>query len=572
MNALRRRWQALPLLPRFLVAGVVALLAAGGLLEALAPAGLSPGAVLALGGGALLALGAWQLRGLVRSLEALAREADTLRRDDAPPEAHFGLPEGPAELRRLGQALRRTVDAFRQRQQQLLARNLALGAQLETRTHELSTLQDLSVGLASHAELPELVDDTLGALEQTLAFSSASVWAREGLAPRAPVVLLGWRASEAAAPLAGDDPTGMRLPRSHLQRYEQIERDGRPVVENRARQSLLSWLWSFVTDDSRSAALYRATRAWMAVPLKFRDEVLGVLRVDHQEDDYFSPERERLLTAVGSQAALAMRYTQLHAQERELAVMAERNRLARDLHDAVSQTLFAANLVAAGLLRRLERAAPDSAEAALQREVASLERLNRGALAEMRLLMFELRPDAMERAALADLLQHGIEAARCRGELNLQAHLDRHDGLPAAVRLQVYRIAQEALTNLLRHSQAREAVVEWRVKAPGVATLRVADDGVGFDPGALPPGHFGVEGMRSRAAEIGARLTLVSAPGEGSELRLELGAEPVPAAVDTAADTAADDGLPMPAAPPEAGRPSGPPDLSGLPPWAGAPG
>ena len=354
---------------------------------------------------------------------------------------------------------------------------LALGAQLETRTHELSTLQDLSVGLATHSELPELVDDTLGALEQTLAFSSASVWARDGLEPRAPVVLMGWRASELAAPAAGDDLGGMRLSRANLQRYEQIERDGQPVIENRVRQSLLSWLWAFVTDDSRSAGLYRATRAWMAVPLKFRDDVLGVLRVDHHEDDYFSAERARLLTAVGSQAALAMRYSQLHAQEREMAVVAERNRLARELHDAVSQTLFAANMVASTVLRRLEAAAPDSAAAALRHELQTLERLNRGALAEMRLLMFELRPDAMEHAALADLLQHGIEAARCRGELNVQARLDRHDGLPPATRIQVYRIAQEALSNLVRHSRASEALVEWRVHASGVATLRIADDG-----------------------------------------------------------------------------------------------
>lgn len=551
MNALRRRWREQRLVARFLLAAPLAGALGAGLVWRLL-AGEAPGpaawpwadlwALLAASGLAVALVAWWQLRALALALDRLAREADLLRRDDVAPEAHFSELDGPDELRRLSHGLRRVVDAARHRQQQLAARNLALGAQLETRTHELSTLQDLSVGLATHSELPELVDDTLGALEQTLAFSSASVWARDGLEPRAPVVLMGWRASELAAPAAGDDLGGMRLSRANLQRYEQIERDGQPVIENRVRQSLLSWLWAFVTDDSRSAGLYRATRAWMAVPLKFRDDVLGVLRVDHHEDDYFSAERARLLTAVGSQAALAMRYSQLHAQEREMAVVAERNRLARELHDAVSQTLFAANMVASTVLRRLEAAAPDSAAAALRHELQTLERLNRGALAEMRLLMFELRPDAMEHAALADLLQHGIEAARCRGELNVQARLDRHDGLPPATRIQVYRIAQEALSNLVRHSRASEALVEWRVHASGVATLRIADDGGGFDPAQVPAGHFGLESMRSRALEIGARLSVTSGVAEGTEVRLEVGA-PVAAAgmPDSAPASAVDD-------------------------------
>ncbi|MDE2397197.1 MAG: sensor histidine kinase, partial [Burkholderiales bacterium] len=302
--------------------------------------------------------------------------------------------------------------------------------------------------------------------------------------------------------------------------YEQIEREREALIENRARQSLFSWLWSKVTDDAPSSELYRASRSWMAVPLRYREDVLGVMRVDHQEPDYFDPERARLLNAVSSQTALAMRHARLQAQQREVAVIAERNRIARDLHDAVSQTLFAANVLAGTLARSFQREpAPEAASVAAQAQ--ALERLNRGALAEMRLLMFELRPDALHTTPLAELLQHAIEALACRGDIAIESALAPQDALAPEVRVQLYRIAQEALSNVARHSGALHCRVEWTPTGKRSALLRIADDGTGFNPEAARPGHFGVENMRGRALEIGAKLTLTSAPGEGTELRVE---------------------------------------------------
>ena len=403
-----------------------------------------------------------------------------------------------------------------------MARNAALGLQLENRTHELCTLEDLSVGLAEKSELHELIDEALGALEQTIEYSSASVWARDAEHADGSVVLLGYRATETGEATAQARPmAGMRLSRANLQRYEQIERDREPIIENRARQSFLSWLWSKVTDDSASSALYRATRSWMALPLKFREDVLGVLRIDHHEQDYFDAERTRLLTAVGSQAALAMRHARLLAREREFAVLAERNRIARDLHDAVSQTLFAANVIA-GTLAKIASREQGAGAKALQAKAATLEKLNRGALAEMRLLMFELRPDALESARLADLLQHSIEALECRAGLAVERQLARDDELPAPTRVQLYRIAQEALSNVARHSGASKVNVDWMVDSARRATLRIADNGRGFDPQERRAGHFGLDNMHSRAQEIGAAFHLTSAPGQGTELKIEL--------------------------------------------------
>ena len=528
----RRHFDSRPLVWQFAGVIVVPALLVAALLHGVADAsGAVVTAVLATAALAALLAGALAWR-LGRALRELAAGIQTLRRSPATAqELNVPLIGASAELQRASAALRRLVEVWRRRQLQLAAQTEALGQRLALRTHELTTLQDLSIGLASKSELRELVDEALGALEQTMAYASASVWARTDRASGGQVVLMGYRQSEeASAPglTPGEDLTGMRLSRANLQRYEQIECEGRPLIENRVRQSLLSWLWSWLSDDARTSGLYRGTRAWMAAPLKSRDVVMGVLRVDHDEPDYFDDERVRLLSAVASQTGLAMRHAQLLAQQKDMAVVAERSRIARDLHDAVSQTLFAANVLAGTLVRLAERIeAPDAA--AIRAQAAALERLNKGALAEMRLLMFELRPDALQATPLADLLQHAVEALACRGTIDFTQRLASRDRLPSATRVQIYRIAQEALSNIGRHSGAQHALVEWCVSADGRGgRLRIVDDGHGFDVSQPHPGHFGLIHMAERAAEIGATWTVTSGPEDGTEIVLELPATPAP--------------------------------------------
>lgn len=484
-----------------------------------------PMALAAGAGGLCVALVSTLLAGRsTRAMNEISAAAYALRRDDAPEDLQIPAFDWTRELRRGTSNLRRMVESARRRQQALESRNAALARRLEDRTHELTTLQELSIGLATKSDLQELVDEALEALGQTMDYTSASLWGRADREARGQVALLGYRLNDEADVAVAEDLTGMRLSRTNLQRYEQIERDRVPIVENQVRQSLLSWLWDKVTDDARSSDLYRTSRSWMAVPLQVREAVLGVMRVDHQEPDYFDPERARLLTAVSSQTALAMHHAQLLSQQREVAVIAERNRIARDLHDAVSQTLFAAKVLA-GAMARLCSRDPPPAVSSLAAQAVALEKLNASALAEMRMLMFELRPDAMREAPVAMLLQHAIEALACRGDVVVQPSFSGDDALPAEVRLHVYRIAQEALSNVVRHSGAVHCDVEWAVHGARRATLRIADDGQGFEVDAHRPGHFGLDNMRSRAREIGAVLTLTSAAGQGTELLLELGSE-----------------------------------------------
>ncbi len=452
----------------------------------------------------------------------LTEVAHTLRSPLASDALDVPLLDASADALQLSAALRRMVMAMRKRRKALEALNEALTQRLQTRTHELSTLQDLSIGLARQTDVHLLVDEALLALERTLSYSSASLWAKEQLAEQGRVVLMGYRTSGAAEAAAGQDLTGMRLSRGNLSQYERIASERQPVIDNNVQHSFWSWLMDRVTDDARTSALYRSSRSWMALPLQFRDDVLGVMRVDHQDPDYFDAERVRLLTAVGSQTALAMRHAQLAEQSRELAVMAERNRIARDLHDAVSQTLFAANVIAGTLSKALQ--AHDDPQAQAQAlKAQSLERLTQGALAEMRLLMLELRPDALQGMSLGELLKQAVDALHGRGEARITASIAPRDTFSEATRMQLYRIAQEALSNVARHSGATELVVRWVVRSPTQALLCIHDNGQGFDPTVPKPGHFGLENMQSRAREIGAELTLNTAPGQGTELCVHMG-------------------------------------------------
>jgi len=209
-----------------------------------------------------------------------------------------------------------------------------------------------------------------------------------------------------------------------------------------------------------------------------------------------------------------------------LAALEERQRLARDLHDAVSQTLFSAGLIAEVLPRLWER---DPAEG--QRSLAELHLLTRGALAEMRTLLLELRPAALLEVGLADLLRQLAEAASGRSRLPITLSLDKLAPLPPDPQVNLYRIAQEALSNVAKHSGASRATVSLRrlsdtdgcgPASSGATTapfeLSIADDGRGFDLATIPPDSLGLDIMRERAEAIGARLTIDSQIGQGTRV------------------------------------------------------
>lgn len=250
----------------------------------------------------------------------------------------------------------------------------------------------------------------------------------------------------------------------------------------------------------------------LAVPVMVNDKTDGGLAILYQNAYNFSEEDIKMALSFANHAALAIANAQLRSQAEETAVSMERSRLARDLHDSVTQTLFATSLIAEVLPRLWER----SPEIGKQK-VMEIRELTRGALAEMRALLLELRPNALIDVSLSDLLQQLSEAFIGRARVPVRLDLDQCVELPPNVKIGFYRIAQEALNNISKHARANQVTLSLR-NCDGNAVLCIADDGIGFDTQIELPDHFGLGIMEERAQSIGAHYVLQSQKGEGTQI------------------------------------------------------
>jgi signal transduction histidine kinase len=265
-------------------------------------------------------------------------------------------------------------------------------------------------------------------------------------------------------------------------------------------------------------------RSLLGVPMLVRGEVIGALYLTDKEGAIaFSEEDERRIVLLAAHAALAIDNARLHERSRELSIAEERTRLARELHDSVVQQLFGVTLAAesAGALL-----AADPAAAGMQ--LVRVQELARGAIEELRSVVSALRPASVEAEGLAGALRKHVEVLRrvTGQEIALRdggAGTDVAAALGDDAAAQVFRIAQEALQNALRHARAER--IEVRLEGGAPLVLTVADDGCGFDPGAsaaVRSRRLGLTSMEERAAALGARLAIASRAGEGTTVRLEV--------------------------------------------------
>lgn len=254
--------------------------------------------------------------------------------------------------------------------------------------------------------------------------------------------------------------------------------------------------------------------AQLAVSLKVKEELYGGLVLYYIEPRKFSAEEIDLAMAFGDQAVLAIENARLRAQAARTAVAAERNRIARDLHDSVTQTLFSATLIAEVLPKLVQR---DPGEGV--RQLEELRQLTRGALAEMRTLLLELRPATLTEVGIEELLRQLVEAARGRARVPIDMQLDCHAPLPPDVKVAFYYVAQEALNNVAKHARAQAVEVRMQTRAD-FAQLTVKDNGLGFDVPAVTPEHLGLAIMRERTESIGGALDIISSPGAGTVVTL----------------------------------------------------
>ena len=289
--------------------------------------------------------------------------------------------------------------------------------------------------------------------------------------------------------------------------------DGRPIRTSDIRQH---------PDFGWYPAHHPVMRDFLGVPIRRGERTLGEIYLSGARSGRFSADDQRVIEMLAAHAGVAITTADLYAQAQTLAVIEERTRVARELHDAVSQRLFSMVYEAhAGALRAADD--PGAATATLSR----LETSAREALAEMRALVLALRPKSLERDGLAATLADHVEALRRAHHADIELRIEGRPALSLDEETAVLRIAQEALHNALRHAPAAPVSVQLRSSAGGTR-LSVRDSGPGYDPDTLLPSArtMGLATMRERAAAVNAALDVEAAPGRGTEVRVFLPARP----------------------------------------------
>lgn len=366
---------------------------------------------------------------------------------------------------------------------------------------EQATLLEISQTLASALELhPELILDQLRVV---IEYTHAALFAVDGLDLVA-LAVRGPQALEAVLPL-------------HLQL------DGPEVLTTLLNKHRPTWISAVEDADpaalllhkllvDQAAILLEGVRSCMWVPLAVKGHVIGGIVVAHVEQDSFTAHQANLALIIANQAAITMVNARLYEQAQTLAALEERQRLAQNLHDAVNQSLFSAGLIAEVLPRLWERS-PDEGRQALE----DLRRLTRGALAEMRGLLAELQPLVLTDTDLGDLLHQLGNALTGRTSIPVLVTVRGECDLPAEVQVILYRLCQEALTNIAKHAGASHVTVTLQCDVEEV-TIHIRDDGCGFDAPHSAAGHYGLNIMHDRARSIGAQLTVSSQPAHGTEI------------------------------------------------------
>lgn len=278
-----------------------------------------------------------------------------------------------------------------------------------------------------------------------------------------------------------------------------------------------------ITADPRFRGWWPPThprmRSFLGVPITFKGDVIGAFYLtDKTTGPAFTAADEQLVGVLAAHAAVLIEHARLFEQSRELSVLDERNRLARELHDSMTQALFSLRLTietAASLLT----AEPGRAGEELERARVLVDSL----FGELRALVFELRPPALEAEGLAATVRKHLDVVGRAHGLAVEVSPGGERPLPSEVERELFRIVQEAVTNAVRHAHASSIAVTIDV-GTDAATVVIRDDGVGFDPGArlIRSRRLGLTSMRERAHALGGRLVIESAPGAGTEVRAEV--------------------------------------------------
>jgi len=272
-------------------------------------------------------------------------------------------------------------------------------------------------------------------------------------------------------------------------------------------------LANFTADfpQSHPSDLETETQSATILPLIVNSKTIGSVSFYFPYSREFNVSEQAFFESLVQQCAQAVERAQLYDELSERAALEERQRIARDLHDAVSQNLFSINMLGQSLPRLWEKH-PERAHNVLK----DLLTLTEASIAEMRTLLLELRPDNLVRSSLRTLFEQLISAAKARREISISSNMDFEQPLPEEIHIALYRLVQESLNNIVKHSGATEANISLTIEGE-LLILRIRDNGRGFDSQTQAAG-LGIGVMRERAAVIGASFDVITEPGQGTEI------------------------------------------------------
>ena len=381
----------------------------------------------------------------------------------------------------------------------------ATEAVLRRRVEELAALQRLAQILAGRVELGRAIDEVTRVITTLFDADYARVRLLADL-EHGHDDLIAARAA-AVTSLMGDGETALPLTELDLAFSDSAMRDGAIVAADAAS-------WPGLEESLLRRAATDGVGYVLAAPLTADWGPAGALVIARSAPaGSFSADDQRLAKTVCEALTAVIEMDRLHRKETRQAAVEERQALARDLHDSVTQSLYSATLIAEALPAVWERD-PEAGTLHLER----LRRLVRGAMAEMRTLLFELRPAALAATPLDALLERLGAALEGQVQAEVEVRLDEGVELPDDVKIAFYRVTQEAFSNIAKHARASKVTARVLAVDDG-ATLIVQDDGRGFDPAAVPSGHMGLNIMNERLERVSATLTVESAPGAGTSIQ-----------------------------------------------------
>lgn len=384
----------------------------------------------------------------------------------------------------------------------------------ERRTaEELATLLEISRTVSSTLELEPLLALILDQIKLVLDYTSALVLTVDGD---------DVRAREYRGPLPREVVLSRPTATTMSPEAEARLNRGEPVI--------IANIWA----DDPEARLYRSQmgeeylrttasylQCLLVAPLLHKGNLIGALVLTHETPGYYTERHATLAQTMANQVTSAVENARLFEQARKLAALEERQRLARELHDSVSQVLFSIGLGARTVRTLLDRGDMTRAETSAE-YILNLADMG---MAEMRALLFELRPESLEQEGLVAAIAKQVDALRARHGIEVEADLRDEPNASLEAKEALYRIAQEAMHNTVKHAGASRIEVRLDRDLDGLI-LEVRDNGRGFDPSGSFPGHLGLRSMRERVARVGGVLDLRSAPQHGTTIRVQV---PAPA-------------------------------------------